>query len=162
MQDGEIVAIFGFNGDVDLVPLRETAGGGAGWAVGLRDQLSAVQLDTTYPQIPASVSSAHHTQNDATLNVLTLFAVFNHPSGIFARAETSWYSQSNSGYTPSVPGNDFWQANLFCGYRFWQRRAQVQLGLLNVTGQDYHLNPLNLYSELSQERTFVVNFQFNF
>ena len=36
------------------------------------------------------------------------------------------------------------------------------LGILNLTDQDYHLNPLTVYAELPRERTFVarVNFQF--
>jgi hypothetical protein len=33
---------------------------------------------------------------------------------------------------------------------------------LNLNGQDYHLNPLNLYTELPRQRTLAVNFQFNF
>jgi outer membrane receptor protein involved in Fe transport len=132
------------------------------WSVGARYQLSRVDLTTRYPEIPASVSSADYTKNSAILNQLTLFALFNHPSGLFARAEGNWYSQSNDGYTPAVPGDDFWQVNLFCGYRFWHRRAQIQLGVLNLNDQDYHLNPLNLYTELPRQRTFAVNFQFTF
>ena len=132
------------------------------WSVGARYELSRAELATTYPEIPASVSSAGFTRNTATLDQLTLFALFNHPSGFFARAEANWYSQRNDGYTPALPGDDFWQVNLFGGYRFWHRHAQVQLGLLNLNGQDYHLNPLNLYTELPRQRTFAINFQFIF
>ena len=132
------------------------------WSLGARYQLSRVDLTTRYPEIPASVSSASYTKNSATLDQLTLFALFNHPSGFFARAEGNWYSQNNDGYTSAVPGDDFWQVNLFGGYRFWHRHAQIQLGVLNLNGQDYHLNPLNLYTELPRQRTLAVNFQFNF
>jgi outer membrane receptor for ferric coprogen and ferric-rhodotorulic acid len=76
--------------------------------------------------------------------------------------EGNWYSQSNDGYTPAEAGDDFWQVNLFGGYRFWHRHAQIQLGVLNLNDQDYRLNPLNLYTELPRQRTFAVNFQFNF
>jgi hypothetical protein len=34
--------------------------------------------------------------------------------------------------------------------------------LLNLTDRDYHLNPLNLYSELPRERTLAASFKFNF
>jgi tetratricopeptide (TPR) repeat protein len=132
------------------------------WSLGARYQLSRVDLTTRYPEIPASVTSANYTKNTATLNQLNLFALFNHPSGLFARVEGNWYSQSNDGYTPAEAGDDFWQVNLFGGYRFWHRHAQIQVGVLNLNDQDYHLNPLNLYTELPRQRTFAVNFQFNF
>ena len=132
------------------------------WSLGGRYESSQAALAATYPEIPTSVSSASFTRNTATLDQLTLFALFNHPSGFFARVEGNWYSQRNNGYVPAVPGDDFWQVNLFCGYRFWHRHAQIQLGLLNVNDQDYQLNPLNLYTDLPRGRTFAVNFQFIF
>ena len=52
--------------------------------------------------------------------------------------------------------------NLFAGYRFLRRHAQVQLGVLNLTDRDYRLNPLNLYAELPRQRTFTASLQFNF
>lgn len=61
-----------------------------------------------------------------------------------------------------MPGDDFWQVNLFCGYRFWHRRVRLQLGLLNLNDQDYRLNPLNPYTELPRQRTPAVNLQFKF
>ena len=136
---------------------------GDNWSLGARYEVSQAQLAASLPLIPASVSaSLNYSKDTATLNQLSLFALFNHPCGFFARAETDWYSQSNGGYNPALSGDDFWQMNLYCGYRFWHRRAQVQLGLLNLTDQNYQLNPLNLYTELPRERTLAVNLQFTF
>ena len=90
------------------------------------------------------------------MNQLNLFAVYNHPSGFFTRAEAVWSQQSNLGYTPEQPGDEFWQFNLFAGWRFWQRRAEAQIGVMNLGNQDYQLNPLNFYNELPRERTFVA------
>jgi hypothetical protein len=90
------------------------------------------------------------------LNQLELHANFNHSSGFFSEFQAVWYAQSNSGYSPDLPGDDFWQFNLFAGYRSPQRRVEVTVGLLNLTGRDYKLNPLTVYNELSRERTFVV------
>ena len=132
------------------------------WSLGARYRLSKVELQTSYPDIPSSVTSANYAKNDATLHQLSLFALFNHRSGFFARAEGNWYSQSNSGYQPTLAGDDFWQFNVLAGYRFWRRQAQVQLGVLNLTGRDYQLNPLNLYSELPRQRTVMASLQFNF
>ncbi|MEO5803944.1 MAG: TonB-dependent receptor [Verrucomicrobiota bacterium] len=135
---------------------------GENWSVGARYQLSRAELDARYPEIPRTVSSANHTRNDATLNHLSLFALVNYSSGLFARAEANWYSQSNGGYRPTLSGDDFWQLNLYAGYRFYRRHAQVQIGLLNLTDQDYNLNPLNLHAELPRSRTLAASLQFNF
>jgi hypothetical protein len=132
------------------------------WSLGARYQLSWAELKVDYPDIPTSVTSASRTQNNATLQQLGLLALFNHPSGFFARAEGAWYGQSNSGYQPALPGANFWQFNLFGGYRFFHRHAQVQVGVLNLTGQNYELNPLNLYTDLPRSRTLTTSLQFNF
>jgi hypothetical protein len=132
------------------------------WSVGVRDRLSEAELESAYPDIPASVTTNSHQKNDATFNQLSLFALFNHPSGLFARAESDWYSQSNRGYQPALPGDDFWQFNLYAGYRFWRRHAQATIGVLNLTDQDYHLNPLSVYNDLPRARTFYASLQFNF
>ena len=132
------------------------------WSLGARYQLSRAELGVVYPEIPDSVTSANRIQNDATLQQLSLFTLFNHPSGFFARGEAVWYSQDNQGYQPALPGDDFWQFNLSAGWRFAHRRAQVQVGVLNLTGQDYRLNPLNLYPDLPRQRTFVASLLFNF
>ena len=54
------------------------------------------------------------------------------------------------------------QFNVFAGYRFPRRSATITLGLLNLTDQNYRLNPLNLYNELPRERTLLARFQINF
>ncbi len=73
-----------------------------------------------------------------------------------------WSAQSNSGYTPDMPGDDFVQFNAYAGYRLPRRLAEMQVGVLDIGDRDYQLNPLNLYSELPRERTFVAEFKFNF
>ena len=93
---------------------------------------------------------------------MDLTVIFNHPSGFFLAGEAQWFDQSNSGYTPGEPGDNFWQLNLFAGYRFPRRRAEVSLGLLNLTDQNYKLAPLNLHNELPRERTLAVRLQLNF
>ena len=82
--------------------------------------------------------------------------------GGFAQLQALWNSQSNQGYAPDMPGDDFWQFNAFAGYRFPGRRAELTVGVLNLAGQDYHLNPLTLYNELPRERTFVARLRLSF
>jgi len=70
--------------------------------------------------------------------------------------------ESTGSPSPQIPGEEFWQLNVFAGYRFWQRKAQITLGILNVTDQDYKLNPIVLYNELPRERTFMARLDLNF
>ena len=93
---------------------------------------------------------------------LDLYVIFNHRSGFFSKFDALWSAQSNSGYALPLPVDDFWQLNLFVGYRFPRRLAEVRLGLLNLMDQNYQLNPLNLYAELPHERMVTINVKFNF
>ena len=61
-----------------------------------------------------------------------------------------------------MPGDDFWQFHVTAGYRFLQRRAEVRVGILNLTDRDYRLNPLNLHLEAPRERTFTASLRFYF
>jgi len=100
--------------------------------------------------------------NSARLNQLNLYAIYSQPCGFFSRFEAIWSQQSNMGYSPALPGDDFWQFNIFAGYRFYHRAAEAQIGLLNIGDENYKLNPLNLYNELPRERTLSVLFKFYF
>jgi len=130
---------------------------GRDWALGARYKVSHAELKTEFPDVPAALFPS--SKNRALLHNLDLFAIYNHPSGFFAEGQALWAAQDNYG---STPGDNFWQINLFAGYRFPRRQAQITLGLLNVTAQDYRLNPLNLYTELPRNRTLVASLKFNF
>jgi hypothetical protein len=88
--------------------------------------------------------------------------LFRHESGFFARLDSIWNTQSNRGYTPDIPGDDFWQFNAVAGWSFFQRRMEVKTGVLNLTDQDYRLNPLNLTPEYPRERTWMASLKFYF
>ena len=85
-----------------------------------------------------------------------------HPSGFFARGESVWTQQSNREGSAGLPGDDFWQFNLFAGWRFYHRAAELQFGLLNLGDRDYSLNPVNLYYALPRGREFTVRLKFYF
>ena len=135
---------------------------GREWSLGGRYRLSQADLEVRYPGIPANLSPASDPNTTAVLNQVTLFAIYNHPTGFFAQVESLWTAQSNQGYHPDIPGDAFWQFNAFAGYRFPRRRAELRVGLLNISDQDYRVNPLNLTTELPRQRTFVMNFKFSF
>jgi len=129
-------------------------------AVGASYKLDQVRFRDVYPQVPATVLPRDVMQAD--LHQATAYIVLNHPSGFFARAETQWYNQHNSGYSPALPGDNFFQESVYAGYRFARRRVQILLGILDVANQDYHLNPLSTYAELPRKRTFEARVDFQF
>jgi tetratricopeptide (TPR) repeat protein len=140
---------------------------GDNWSVGARYRLSKAQIASDFIEIPDGAFITDplfrpRQELDATLHQLSLQANYNTPGGFFAQFQALWNRQSNAGYEPDIPGDDFWQFNLFAGYRFPRRRAELGVGILNLTDRDYRLNPLTLYNELPRERTFVTRFSFSF
>jgi hypothetical protein len=136
------------------------------WSFGASYRLSQAELDDLFPDIPTTATTfggfRRQQHLEARLHQLRGFALYNHRSGLFAQLDSVWSKQSNSGYSPELAGEDFWQFNAAGGYRFARRQAEVRVGVLNFTDQDYRLNPLNLTYELPRERTLFVSCRFSF
>ena len=138
---------------------------GEGWSLGARYRLSRADLEDRYPALPVNagyVGFQREQDLESVLNQVHLSALYNHPSGFFGIASAVWSLQSNQGYTPDRPGDEFWQFNIEAGWRFLRRRLEARVGLLNLTDQNYRLNPLNLTSELPREREVVASLQLSF
>jgi Flp pilus assembly protein TadD len=137
---------------------------GKNWALGARYRISDAMLNSSYALTNGIAASNFLTSqhSEAILNQVDLIAVYNHPCGFFAQSDAHWYVQNNIDEASTEPGDNFWQLNAFAGYRFLQRRAELTLGLLNITDQNYNLNPLNLYNELPRSRTLALSLQINF
>jgi hypothetical protein len=140
---------------------------GRDWSFGGKYRLSEAVLNDSFPSVPDSLIGGFtdftpRQRTQGILNQLDLTAIYNHPCGFFAEGEALWSAQSNDGYTPAEPDDDFWQFNLFAGYRAPRRKIELTVGLLNVGGQNYQLNPLNIYNETPRARTLAVRLQFNF
>jgi Flp pilus assembly protein TadD len=140
------------------------------WSLGARYRFSKAELRQTLPGVARQISTRADDTDEAVLHEIALFGLFNHPSGFFARAEANWFNQENSGYAPepraprndAAPGDSFWHFNVFGGYRFFRNQCELSCGVLNLSGEDYRLNPLNLYTELPRDRTFVFRAKFSF
>ena len=138
---------------------------GKQWTAGTRYVLSQAKFNVSYPDAAAMTSELR-----TVLQQINLHANWNHPSGLFSSLEANWYHQDNSGYyrpdsssyAPSEPGQDFWQFNAFAGYRMLQRRVEFTVGLLNLFDQSYSLEPLNLYNQMPQTRTFLARLRISF
>jgi tetratricopeptide (TPR) repeat protein len=135
---------------------------GDNFSFGARYRWSEATLQRDLVEIPRVVAPGAHSDVKAILHQVNLFALAYHPSGLFGQVDTIWSQQSNQGYNPDIPGDDFWQVNLFVGYRFPRRRAEVRFGVLNITDQNYRLNPLNLTADLPRDRTLLASLRFHF
>ena len=129
---------------------------------GVRYQLTEAELDAQFLNIPGSTPGVPNQDVSATLHQVRLYGILNEPCGFFAEADGVWSGQSNHGYAGTEPGDAFWQADFYVGYRFWDRRGEARVGLLNATGRNYQLNPLTLYNELPRERNLVASFKLAF
>ena len=129
-----------------------------------RYRLSEAKLTTEFPDIPNTAAGLDQLEQHerAVLHQVSLALNFNHPSGVFASWESAWYHQNNFGYTPGRAAEDLWQHNLMVGWRFARRHAEIRAGILNLTDEDYRLNPLNLMADLPRGRTFVASLRLNF
>jgi tetratricopeptide (TPR) repeat protein len=133
------------------------------WSFGARYQLTFSDLQTTRREVPEAIlPNIAESRQKATLHQGQLFALYHHACGFFARIDGNVYQQSNVNYLPDTPGDEFFQLNAYVGYRFRRNFGDVTLGLLNITDDDYQLNPLNYYNELPRERTGVVRVRLNF
>jgi Tfp pilus assembly protein PilF len=130
------------------------------WSVGARYQISRAQLESRFVDQPSGLASAINQDLGATLGQLSLYANYYHPCGFFSQFQYLWMNQDNQ--DAGLADSDFWQLNLYAGYRFPRRAAEVKVGLLNLTDQDYKLNPLNLYYDLPRQRTVSLSFKFYF
>ena len=167
---------FRYEEDNLLLTLNQLVGNE--WSFGARYQVTFSDLETIFSGVPKSVLVASlppgpaqeffpspsfaDSRQKATLHQAQIFALYNHPSGFFGRVEEYWARQSNVGYGPDIPGDEILQLNAYAGYRFRRNYGDITLGFLNLTDQNYKLNPLNYYNELPRDRTLQVRVRLNF
>lgn len=144
------------------------------WALGVRYAFTDTALDTDYPGIGSDVREydsngdikpegfVSQTSRAADFMDVGLWARFNHSSGLFAHTQGRWLHQVNQRDDAQLMGDSFWDVDLFVGYRFLQRRMEASVGILNLTDQDYRLNPLTVYTELPRSRTFMAKLLISF
>lgn len=142
-----------------LVSLGQLAG--AHLALTAQYRLSDVDLETQYPGVPTGFVG-QSSRERSILHRADFGARWNGPQGFFASWESVWSQQSNLEDASTRNGGDFWQHNVWVGWRFARRRAEVAFGVLNLTDEDYRLYPLNYYPETYRERTFALSGRFAF
>jgi len=135
------------------------------WSVGAQYSFVRSELDAAYPDAGGYLPTS---QIHADLHRVDLFLLYNHRSGLFAQAGWDFYLQSRSrafvdpDIVTDVPNETLQQLNLLAGYRFPRQHGDLTLGVLNLTGEDYRLNPVTPYTELPRERVFYARLRFRF
>lgn len=90
-------------------------------------------METCFPQIPNGTPglASLERENRALLHQLALTANLHYSSGVFGQWESVWFHQDNE-HSTGMRDEDFWQHNVFVGYRFPRRHAELRLGVLNI------------------------------
>ena len=135
------------------------------FALGVVYRVSRAELKDNYTEVSDAAAASGFVPRQTfsgTLDTLELRGIWQHPSGLFAQVNGVWSRQNTGGVLANIKGDDFWQWSVLGGCRFAQRRGEITVGVLNVTGTDYQLSPINLYRESPRERTFYAKFSFQF
>ncbi len=181
---------------------------GERWSFGVNYRYTRSELEQRFPDLDRQASQAlstppgtpgaplvdsfvlenylrTRTHQESTLHQLNFHALYQHPCGLYARAEANWYSQDNNQFVTGtfpttdpnadpfllgevetrnlgLPPDNFWHFNVMAGYRFYRNQCDISVGVLNLADQDYRLNPLNPYLELPRERSLVVRCKLSF
>lgn len=131
------------------------------WTLGFTYLLDDSTLTTTLSDAATpAVAGLLNTEQQARLHQLGPRVFFNSAGGWFGSAEALWTTQSGTDPAAGDFGEDFWQVNLFAGYRFWRRQVEARIGLLNVTDDGHRLHPLNLTPRYPQSRTLSLSLRF--
>jgi outer membrane receptor protein involved in Fe transport len=135
---------------------------GSDLSVGASYTLTAADL-STHVTVPAGTTPANalNSHEDSTLNEVSTFVNFYVPCGFFSQFQANWWKQENIA-SMGEPGDSFAQFNLYAGYRFPRRHAEVMVGVVNIGNQDYNIDPVTYFLEQAHTRTFVASFKFNF
>ena len=132
--------------------------------MGASYSISRSELEVGYPGLPPGLSGLPDVIRDeeAVLGRLELMVGFNHESGFYAQWASVFHHQQTVASALEMPDESFWQHDVWVGYRFPRRRAEIRLGVLNLMDEDFRLNPLNEYRPIPRERTFEAALRINF
>jgi len=131
------------------------------FSIGARYRLTDAHLTTTFPLVDSTLGTTRLNVG-GLLHLVSLDGIFQMPCGLFASVEGQWWEQELRDDLSPMPGDHFWQANARLGYRSPRRHIEISAGLMNITGQNYNLSPINLYPDLPRQCSFVTEIKLNF
>ncbi len=144
---------------------------GEQWSAGLRYRYERAELHSRLPAIDLTDQFPDvNLRRTSDLHAGSVFAVFNHHTGMFGQGDLTWFAQQNEERSydgaalrnRELPSDIFPQLNLTAGWRFPRQRGEVSMGVLNATDDAYKLSPVNFYNEMPHERVFFGRLRFRF
>ena len=138
---------------------------GKTWAFGARYRLTQASLHDHFTEIADAITPTDFVirrHMESLLHHAQIYALYHNQCGFFAQGVVQWYRQSNTEYLAREPGDDFWHLDIYAGYRFPHRQAELAVGLLNVTDRDYRLEPLTPHNSPPRTRTLSLRLTMNF
>ena len=107
-------------------------------------------------------TSPYLDDTNAHLYIGSVYARYQNPNGWFATTDLQYWYQENNSIEPEIDNESAPNLNLSIGYRLQKQKGEVRVSILNLTDEEYELNPLNNYRLPPQERTFVIETRFSF
>jgi tetratricopeptide (TPR) repeat protein len=129
---------------------------GEQWALGARYTYTRAKLDRSFPELTGAGVTGFSSNEDSSLHDAEAYLIWNHEDGWFSRLSARYLSQDNSGYTAPRPGDSWTQLNFSAGKRFLENRGSIEVGILNLTDEDYQHNPLITLPGFPRERTVFI------
>ena len=115
-------------------------------------QFTQNKLDSNTTNIPNYTDDL---PAEANLNSIRGSLLYQRKDGWFTRASAIWHIQDRQMMKIS-DHEDFFQINLFFGYRLSRHRGEMTIGILNLNDKNYGLSPLTPYEELPRERMIYL------
>jgi outer membrane receptor protein involved in Fe transport len=142
---------------------------GQNFGFGARYQAAHDTLDQNLNGIDAAFFANPFSQfsarQEGLLHTVSIDALAHNSYGFFLQANATWRLQNDlfdTNLGGDLPQEDFWQFNVFAGYRTPKRHFEGQIGLLNITDQDYRLHPINVWQTIPRGRTLALTARINF
>ena len=116
---------------------------GEQWALGARYTYTRAELDRSFPELASAGVTGFSSNEESNLHDAEAYLIWNHEDGWFSRLGVQFLAQDNSGYSVPRPGDSWTQLGLSAGRRFLENRASIEVGILNLTDENYDHNDLS-------------------
>jgi Flp pilus assembly protein TadD/outer membrane receptor protein involved in Fe transport len=136
------------------------------WSVGARYEFVQSDLETGLLGVDAVVTDPlitglTSTDTRARLQSFGVMAAYNHPLGIFARLDSTFYWPQDSGFYGVEQQDDFSSSDFRLGYRSQRQRWQVELRVDNLEDEEPRINSLIPRAEIQSRRTARITLNLN-
>lgn len=140
------------------------------WFAQLQYRFTGSTLDTGYPALVGAAGTPLGMREWADFHEVRAGLTYRARSGWFARAEAGLFYQRGvrapapDGVlgAPEGHSDELVQLNAYVGREFFHRRAEVTVGILNLSDSDYRFSPLTSMTELPRSRLFYTRLRLNF